>query len=147
MEVPGLDALQRGDLIGMLATFGALRFPRTDIWDLLRRNAMLSELMDELIEDSPFLRQIRDEAASQARQEGLAAGRQEGQVEEARALVREIVAARAFDLQNELQALDRLSSLARLHALTRALVAAPDVEAAREALRRALDEGGPSTSE
>jgi hypothetical protein len=52
LELPDLDALNQADLISMLAGFGALRFPDTNVWDLLRRNLMLSEVIEELIDEA-----------------------------------------------------------------------------------------------
>lgn len=127
VSIPEVDALQRGDLLGVLATLGALRFPTADIWDLLRRDSMMSELIDELIEDSPFLRKIHDDAVQE--------GRQEGALEGARSIARGFVLARFPELSAEVAALDRVGTLARLQTLAEALAGAPDIEAARAALR------------
>jgi predicted transposase YdaD len=123
--------LQRGDLISVLATFGALRFPRINIWEWLRRSTMLTELMDELIEDSPFLRQIHDDAAAEDREEG----REEGHLAEARTLVREVAQARFPELtEADLVPIEAITSLDRLHALARDVVRLPDAQALRQAL-------------
>lgn len=131
LELPSLDPLQRGDMISILAAFGALRFPKIDIWDYLRRSTMLSELIDELKEDSPFLRQIHDEAVAEGREEG----REEGRLLEARAVIRELALERFSDLSDtELAAVDRIKSLERLHALRQALKTMMDAQALRRAL-------------
>jgi hypothetical protein len=41
-----LSGVQRGDLQGRLTPFWRLRFPRADIWSLLRRDTVLSELLE-----------------------------------------------------------------------------------------------------
>jgi hypothetical protein len=88
---------------------------------------MMSELIDELIEDSPFLRKIHDDAVQE--------GRQEGALEGARSIARGFVLARFPELSAEVAALDRVGTLARLQTLAEALAGAPDIEAARAALR------------
>lgn len=145
MSLPDLDALQRGDLLGVLATLGNLRFPTANVWDLLRRDSMLSELIEELIEDSPFLRRIHDDAVQEGRAAGREEGREEGRaagaLEGARAIARGFVLARYPELGAELGALDRIKTLPRLQALAEVLAGASDVEAARAALRDASREG------
>ena len=78
LELPGMDAHQRSDMVNMLVGFGALRFPKVNVWEYLRRSTMLSELMEELVQDSPYLRQIRDEAAAKGLAEGLEQGLEQG---------------------------------------------------------------------
>ncbi|GAC1457816.1 MAG: hypothetical protein PVSMB4_17570 [Ktedonobacterales bacterium] len=139
IQLPDLDALQRGDLVGMLATFGALRFPKVDIWDLLRRNLMLSEVMSELMEDSPFLRRIHDDALAEGRQEGRQEGREQGREEGvllgARVLAREVVLARFPELDPaDLEVIDRIDSVERLRVLARTLASAEDMQAVHRAL-------------
>jgi hypothetical protein len=136
LELPDLDVLNQADLISMLAGFGALRFPDANVWDLLRRNLMLSEMIEELIEDSPFLRQIRDEARQKSREEGREEGRAEGHVEEARVFVRTLALARFPALTTaDLAPLDRAVNLEHLRALVPALAAAVDLDEARRLLR------------
>lgn len=116
VELPDIDALQRGDLISVLATFGTLRFPRINIWEWLRRSTMLTELMDELIEDSPFLRQIHEAAAAEGREEG----REQGRLNEARVLLREVAQTRFPELpEADLAPIETIASLDRLHSLVR----------------------------
>jgi hypothetical protein len=146
-----VGSLRRGDLLGKLTTFGSLRFPTTDIWTLLRRTTLLSELLDELIEDSPFLQKLHQEALvegeakgeTKGRQEGEAKGCQEGEAEgrgaEARAMVRDLVRVRFAGITaEELAGIDTLADADRLHALALALASAPDEPAARRALAEAL---------
>lgn len=91
---------------------------------------MLTELMDELIEDSPLLRQIHDDAAAE--------GREEGHLAEARALVREVAQARFPELTAaDLAPIEAIASLDRLHALARDEVRLPDAQAFRHALAHA----------
>jgi hypothetical protein len=107
-----------------VATFGALRFPKTNIWETMRRSAVLSELLDDLIEDSPFLRQIHDEAEVKG---GLA---------EARMMLREMAQERFPDLtEADLAPIATITSRDRLHALARALLHLPDADAFRQALQ------------
>ena len=128
-----IDALQRGDLISVLATFGALRFPRINIWEWLRRSIRLTELMDELIEDSPFLRQIHEAAAAE--------GREEGRLAEARALLRMVAWARFPELtEGHLAPIETIVSLDRLHVLAREVVRLPDAHALQRALAEARTE-------
>jgi hypothetical protein len=133
-----LEALARR----ILSIFGSLAFPKTDIWTLLRRNTMLSELLDELIEDSPFLHNLYYEAIAEGERKGEAKGREEGRQEglnELRGLVRDLVRARFAELPaEELAGVEALADAERLHALVLALASAPDVAAARRAVAVAL---------
>lgn len=129
LELPG-EPMQRGDQISLLATFGALRFPKVNMWDLLRRSTMLSELMDELVEDSPFLRQLRDES--------VAEGDKRGQVKEAQAMLRQMALARVPTLtESDLAPIGAVTTLERLHALVLVLMGISDADAFRRALRDA----------
>ena len=133
VEQPG-DPMRRGDQISFLATFGALRFPRVNVWDLLRRSTMLSELMDELVEDSPFLRQLRDETLARGNREG----REEGHLEEARMLLRQMAQARFPALtETELAPVETISRIDQLHALVLGLSAMPDAATFLRALHDA----------
>jgi predicted transposase YdaD len=134
VQLPDVSSLQRGDLLGILSVLGSLRFPKADMWSLLRRNTMLSELVDELIEDSPFLRQLHEEAVA----EGEARGEARGHVIGLRASVRDIAQARFAEISaDELAGVDTIEDASRLHALIVALASAPDVAAARRALAEA----------
>jgi predicted transposase YdaD len=140
LETPDLDALARGDLLSMVATFGALRFPKTNIWEAMRRSPMFSELIDELIEDSPFLRKIHDDAVAEGREEGREQGREqgreEGSVSEAQTLLRDLARDRFPDLTDaDLAPIATTTSRERLHALARALPRLPDADAFRQALQ------------
>lgn len=74
-----LPYADRAELAGLLAVLTGLQFPRILVEELLRRNAMLHDL----IEASSFTAILREEGEAKGRQEGEAKGRQEG---EARAL-------------------------------------------------------------
>jgi predicted transposase YdaD len=142
-NLPDVSALQRGDLLGILTTLGTLRFPKADLWALLRRNTMLSDLLDELIEDSPFLRQLHQEAVAEGERKGREEGREEGQglgrLDEARALVRDLVRMRFPEVAaDELAGVETLADAGRLHDLALALAGAPDIAAARLALAKAM---------
>ncbi|HEY7832138.1 MAG TPA: hypothetical protein VIG30_01120, partial [Ktedonobacterales bacterium] len=107
---------------------------------LLRRSTMLSELMDELVEDSPFLRQLRDESVArgnrEGREEGRHEGREEGHLEEARMLLRQMAQARFPALMEaELAPVEAISQIDRLHALVFGLSEMPDAAAFLRALR------------
>ncbi|HEV7129478.1 MAG TPA: hypothetical protein VGN32_18735 [Ktedonobacterales bacterium] len=143
LELPELNALQRGDLVSMLATFGALRFPRIDIWEVLRSSTMLSELMNELIQDSPFLRKIHDDAEVHGREEGREAGREagreEGRLLEARSMLREMAQARFPEISDaDLAGIDSIASVERLHALIRATVSSDSAQSLLLAVGEAL---------
>jgi predicted transposase YdaD len=151
LELPELNALQRGDLVSMLATFGALRFPRIDIWEVLRSSTMLSELMNELIQDSPFLRKIHDDAEVHGREEGREAGREEGReagreagreegrLLEARSMLREMAQARFPEIRDaDLAGIDSIASVERLHALIRATVSSDSAQSLLLAVGEAL---------
>lgn len=86
---------------------------------------MRSEVMDELVQESPYLRQIH--------QEGREEGREEGRLLEARALVREMAQERFPDLSAADPAvIDQVTSLDRLHAIRRALASMANVQMLRE---------------
>jgi predicted transposase YdaD len=139
VQLPDVSALQRGDLLGILTTLGSLRFPKADIWGQLRRDTMLAELLDELIEDSPFLRKLHQDALAEGEAKGEAKGRQEGRVTELRAILRDIARTRFTEITpEELAGVDALQDADRLHALALALASAPDVAAARRVLAEAL---------
>lgn len=96
---------------------------------------MLSELVDDLIEDSPFLRQLHQEAMA----EGEARGEARGHLSGLRMSVRDIARARFAEISaDELAGVDTIEDAGRLHALIAALASAPDVAAARRALGEAL---------
>lgn len=123
LKMPGLEMHQRGDMLGLLSGFSTLRFPKVDVWAYFRRSIMWSEVMDELVQQSPYLRQIHEE------------GREEGRLLEARALVREMAQERFPDLSAaDLAAIDQVTSLDRLHAIRRALAGMADVQMLRELL-------------
>jgi hypothetical protein len=96
---------------------------------------MFSELLDELIEDSPFLRQLHEEAVA----EGRAEGRAEGLVSGLRTLVAELARLRFADITaEELAGVESMTDADRLQALALGLASAQDVDAARRALDEAL---------
>lgn len=160
LELPSLDTLSQADLITMLVGFGALRFPDANIWSLLRSSHMFSELIEELIEDSPFFRQVRDaaeqksrekgreegrqegrqkgrqEGREEGREEGRKEGREEGHLEEARMMVRTLARARFPAITDaDLAPLAHAVALDDLHALVPALAGAIDLEDALRLLR------------
>lgn len=72
-----LPEAERGELTGLLAVLAGLRLPRPVVQEVMRRNPMLRNLLNE----SSVAELLREEAGAEGRTKGRAEGKEEGQRE------------------------------------------------------------------
>jgi len=114
---------------------GGLRYNKNDLAEMLGRvSAMLT---NEQLEESSYYQMILEKGMEKGIEKGIEKGMQTGRLEEARRVLRRLLALRFPGLET-LPELDAVASPERIESLLEAIVTAGDAEAARAAIRQAI---------
>jgi len=114
---------------------GGLRYDKNDLAEMLGRVSTM--LTNEQLEESSYYQMILEKGMEKGIEKGIAKGMQSGRLEEARRVLRRLLALRFPGLET-LPELDAITSPERIESLLEAIVTAGGAEAARAAIWQAI---------